>query len=576
MPAKFLLALLCAFALNPLHAAGETVSAPDEPPASLPAPESRSGVPEASSQQIFQMLLGETALQNRQLEVAARIYSDLAFQTRDPAVTKRAVELTGQAGQYGLGLALARQWQELEPDSPEANLALINFLTATGNVTDMDLPLGKLLAALPDRLADNFLNLNRTLAHHSDRRAVQTLMERLAEPYPNLPEAHYAVAQAAASAEQFETARARAQQAQKLKPDWIAPVLLEAQVILRANQKTGPDEAAALLSGYLRRFPETPEVRMVLARLFLTAKRYPEARAEFDRLLKNKPDDPDILYPIAMLALQEKDYDTARRLLTKLTTLSFADQNIVRYFLGILEEEAGAPQLARSHFEKVTGGPQYLFARARIAQQMANAGQVDEALAFIRATNVHAPQEKTRRIQIEAQLLREAGRYQEGYDLLTRALKTAPEEGDLLYDAAMSAEKAGKLNEMEQLLKKLIGLQPENAHAYNALGYSLADRNLRLAEAYELIDKAVRLAPEDPFIMDSMGWVLYRQGRLEEALMVLQNAYAIKADPEIAAHLGEVKWMLGRHEEAEALWQKAAAEAPDNETLQAAIRRFLP
>ncbi|MDR2164142.1 MAG: tetratricopeptide repeat protein [Zoogloeaceae bacterium] len=567
MPIRFPPALLCAFVLIPFTAVGED--------ASVKPAETRNVSPEAITQPIFQLLLGEMAIQNGQIETAARAYSDLAFRSRDLAVIKRAVELAGAARQYDLALALARQWRELEPESQEANLALINFLAVSGNIEEMEAPIGTLLAASPERAGENFLSLNRVLASHADHKAALTLLRQLARAYPDLPEAHHAVANAAAVAEEFGLARAEARQAQALKPEWIAPVLLEAQVVLRGDQATRTDDAIAILSGYLERYPDASDLRMALARILLGEKRYPEARVQFDRLLQKSPDNPDVVYPVAMLALQEKDFETARRLLQHLTTLP-ADRNIVHYFLGLLEEEAGNREAARQYLEQVNAGPQYLFARARLAQYLADAGKVNEARAFLHRTSVHTAREKTQLIQLEAQLLRDAGRFREAYDFIAQALKTDPEQGDLLYEAAMIAEKVGKLAEMESLLKKLIDLQPDNAHAYNALGYSLADRNLRLAEAHELIVKAVRLAPQDPFIMDSMGWVLYRQGKLEEALTVLQNAYRINADPEIAAHLGEVQWMLGRRDEAAAIWRKAASEAPENETLQAAMRKFRP
>jgi tetratricopeptide (TPR) repeat protein len=576
MNAKLLLSsFVVLWSLNMAHAetappAGD--AKPTAAPVKPPGP-----AEEVTGQQIFQLLLGEVALQQDQLGLAVSAYHDLALRTRDPAVTERAVELASAARQYELALDLTRLWLELAPESPSARLAQVNFLIALGKIEEVETPLATLLASDPDNLASNFLNLNRLLARYPDKKAALAFVERITRRYPDLPEAHYVLAATAAGAGQFEQARLAAQKAQALKPDWFAPVLLEAQFIPQETDDARvADEAVRIFSGYLKNNPESIEARTALVRVLISAKRYKEAREQFEWLLKNDPDNPDVIYPVAMLALQEKDLETARSLLERLVGLPSSDQDNVHYFLGLLEEEANNPAAALAHFRQVSGGAQYLFAQARIAQDMARRGQVDEALALLQNIDPRFAQDKAQLALLKAQLLREAGRHQAVYDTLQGALELHPEQPELLYDTALAAEKAGHLEAMETNLRKLIGLQPENAHAYNALGYSLADRNLRLAEAYDLIAKAASLAPRDPFIMDSMGWVLYRQGKLPEALSVLENAYHLKADPEIAAHLGEALWALGQEEKARELWQKAATAAPENETLRNAMKRLLP
>ncbi|MGB4673009.1 MAG: tetratricopeptide repeat protein [Azovibrio sp.] len=529
-----------------------------------------------TGQVVFQLLLGEVALQRGQVNLAVSAYQDLALRTRDPAVVKRAVELAGAAQQYGMALELARIWVELEPESQQARQSLAGLLVMAGRIDELDGPISQLLAADPASLGANFLDLNRLLARHPDKPAVLAFVERMAQPYPTLPEAYYAIALAAFNAGQLERARFEVRRAQKLKPEWEAPVLLESQIVLKEAGEERVDEAVRLLSDYLQRHPGAVEVRLHLARVLIGAKRYPEARQQFDALLKLEPDNPEVVYPVAMLALQEQDLETARRQFSRLLELPFPDRDVVRYFLGQIEEAAGDKAAALQHYKQVEGGAQYLMARGRGAQLLVEQGKRDEALAFLRQSTVRTPQEKVHLAQMQAQLLREGGQYAAAYATLAAALKLQPEQPDLLYDTSLAAEKLGKFQEMETLLKKLIKLQPDNAHAYNALGYSLADRNLRLKEAHELIQKATSLAPQDPFIMDSLGWVLYRQGKLQEAREVLEKAYALKADAEIAAHLGEVLWRQGRHQEALELWQKAQAQAPHNETLQAILKKFKP
>lgn len=529
-----------------------------------------------TGQVVFQLLLGEVALQRGQLELAVSAYRDLAQRTRDPAVIKRALELAGGARQYGIALELVRLWTELEPESREARQSLASLLIMAGRIEELDAPVSQMLAADPDNLGDNFMALNRMLARHQDKQAVLDFIERMAQSYPTLPQAYYALALAALNAGQLERARFEVHRARGLKPDWEAPVLLEAQIILKEPGEGRTEEARRLLSDYLERQPGAVEVRLQLARILIGARQYAQARQQFEQLLRQAPDNPDVVYPVAMLALQEQDLETARIQLARLLELPFPDRGAVRFFLGQVEEAAGNPAAALEHYRQVAGGGQYLAARSRAAQLLAQMGRREEAVAFLRRSEARAPQEKAQLAQLEAQLLREAGQYAAAHATLAAALKQQPEQPDLLYDTALAAEKLGKLQEMETLLRKLIRLQPDNAHAYNALGYTLADRNLRLKEARELIEKATRLAPEDPFIMDSLGWVLYRQGRLQEARATLEKAYAIKADPEIAAHLGEVLWRLGLNAEAMALWQKALEQAPGNETLKSTLKKFQP
>lgn len=574
MSSRLLVSLLSMALLLPVGGTALAASSEQEAEAARLA---RAGQTEGlTGQVVFQILLGEVALQRGQVELAVSAYQDLALRTRDPAVLKRAVELAGAAQQYGIALELARLWSELEPESPQARQSLAGLLVMAGRIDELDGPVSQLLAASPDELGDNFLGLNRLLARHQDKQAVLAFVERMAQPYPTLPEAYYAIALAASNAGQLERARFEVRRARGLKPDWDAPVLLEAQIALKEAGEGRVEEAARLLSEYLQRQPGAVEIRLHLARILIGAKQYPEARKQFERLLKQEPNNPEVVYPVAMLALQEQDLETARSQFARLLELPFPDRGAVRFFLGQVEEAAGNPAAALSHYEQVSGGAQYLAARGRGAQLLTEQGKREEALAFLRQSDVRAPREKAQLAQLEAQLLREAGRYAEVHATLAAALKLQPEQPDLLYDTALAAEKLGKLQEMEAHLKKLIKLQPDNAHAYNALGYSLADRNLRLKEAHELILKATKLAPQDPFIMDSLGWVLYRQGKLQEAREVLEKAYALKADPEIAAHLGEVLWRLGQQQEALALWQKAQAQAPDNETLQATLKKFKP
>jgi Flp pilus assembly protein TadD len=202
-------------------------------------------------------------------------------------------------------------------------------------------------------------------------------------------------------------------------------------------------------------------------------------------------------------------------------------------------------------------------------------GHDAEAREMLRSASGGSP-ERIEMILAEAQMLRDAGRPDEAWQVLESALARHPDNPDLLYDAALFAERRGDTALMEKYLRRVLELKPDHAHALNALGYSFADRNVRLPEARDLVARALALAPEDAFIMDSMGWILFREGKLDEARAVLEKAYGLRDDPEIAAHLGEVLWSLGRKDDATRLLKAAVRKHPDNEVLAAAVKKFAP
>ena len=578
-----LAALFCAPALA--LPADESATTPASiPQAAPPVAEPQSPpVAELDGRAVYQVLLGEIALQRGDLGVAAAAYQDLARHTGDAGILRRAVEISAAVRQYDQALELLNRWMQVSPGDEAQQPMRLNLLLASGHIAELEAPVMELLQSEPEQLAANFLGLTRLFAQHPDKQAMYDLIARLAARYPDLAEAHYTLAVAAAGTQQTGIAHAELARAQILKPDWDAPLLFWGEILLQVATRQGSGHVDAdltaqtiqQLNAYLRRNPDSREVRLQLARVLIATRQYQLARKEFDRLLADNPDNPGIVYPVAMLALQEKDFDTARRLFARLLELPFPDQGAARFFLGQTEEESGNIEQALAYYKLVQPGAHYFSARGRAATLLMKSDRLDEARTLLKTTTARTEGEKTTLILLEAGLLREAGRYTETHALLDSALKKQPDDKELLYDTAMAAEKVGKLDEMERHLKKLIRLSPENAHAYNALGYSLADRNLRLPEAFTLIRKASELAPQDPYIMDSLGWVQYRQGKTKDALKTLESAYSIKEDPEIAAHIGEVLFRLGRQEEAREFLKKAAAAAPDNDTLKATVQRFV-
>jgi tetratricopeptide (TPR) repeat protein len=291
-------------------------------------------------------------------------------------------------------------------------------------------------------------------------------------------------------------------------------------------------------------------------------------------LAQGHPQNPDVALTAGLLAVQLSDWEAAEKYLKRALELNASGADTVRYYLGQVSEERKQPDEALRWYQSVTSGEQYIPAQARIAGIMAKRGQLAEARNSLQAVQAQNLQQRVLLTQAEAQILREAGAYKEAFELLGAALEKYPNVPDLLYDYAMAAEKVDRLDVVESNLRKLIELRPEHAHAYNALGYTLADRTDRLQEAHELIDRALKLAPDDPFIQDSMGWVLYRLGRADEGRVYLEQAFKSRPDPEIAAHLGEVLWVQGQRAEALRIWNGSLKAHPGNEVLQGVIKKF--
>ena len=568
-------ALILAFSVSALAADDMTVA---RKPAAREAQRPPAAAPRADDvryadqpgQLVYQVLLAEIALQRGDPQLASSAYADLSLRTRDPKVLERTVEVAGYARRFDLALEAARLWLDVEPESKRAQQLLVSVMILSNQFDELAPTLVKMLESDRDALAENLLGLNRMFARNPDRAAVFRLIDKVCEPFSGVAEAHYSVAMAASSAGLRERALTEVRRALELRPDWEMAALLEVQLLLRE----APSEAIDLMQGFLKRNPKARDLELVLARVLIGERQYAEARRHLDLLLKEFPDSPEVVYPAAMLALQQNDRDFAEAQLKHLLTLNIPDKSLAYYYLGQLAEDAKRSDEALAYYASVGVGEQYLAAQIRRAHLLAKLGQLDAGRSQLQQARSATPDERVQLLIAEAALLRDAKQTPAALDLLEQALTKDPEQADLLYESALLAEKLGRMEILESRLRKLIELRPDSAQAYNALGYSYADRNLRLPEARELIDKALKLSPDDTFIIDSLGWVLYRQGDLAGALSQLERAYAQRDDPEIAAHLGEVLSALGRNDDARRVLTEAQKKYPDNDTLADAVKKF--
>ena len=523
-----------------------------------------------SGQQVFQVLVAEMALQLGDTNLATKAYSDLSLRTRDPRVLERTVEIAGYARRFDIALEAAKLWLDVEPDSVRAQQMLTSMLIMSNRMDELAPTLIRMLEMDRAALGANLLGLNRMFARNEDRVAVFNLIEKVCRPFFGVPEAHYAVAIAASSAAMHERAQAEVNRALELRPEWEMAALLQAQIAAR----TSAAQAIAYLQAFVDRNPMARDAHLQLARALVGEKRYDEARQHFNQLLKGFPDNPDVVYPVALLALQQNDLAVAETQFNHLLTLDIPDKSIAYYYLAQIAEEKGKLDEALGLYAKVESGDQMVQARMRSAQILAGQGKLDDARKLLSEASTGSEGQSIQFAIAEAALLRKAKQPQAAFDLLDARLETQPDNAELLYETALLAERLDQLEIMERRLRRVIELQPEHGQAYNALGYSFADRGIRLPEARELIDKALALMPNDTFILDSLGWVQYRQGDLAGALATLERAYGMRDDPEIGAHLGEVLWAIGRKDDAQKLLRAAQKKHPDNEPLADAVKKF--
>lgn len=523
---------------------------------------------------LYGFLLAEVAGQRGQVADSAELYLELAKETRDPRIARRATEIALHSRRLDTALQAARIWRETDPDSTAARQAMIGLLAAVGQFDELKASLPPLLAAEPQFLPRNLLHLNRLFSRGGDRKSVREIIDNVTAPHLNLPEAHFARAQAAFEARELPAARESINRALELRSNW------EAAALFRAQLTEDRGEALMALGMFIAANPQAREARLAYARALAGDKRYVEARREFRVLLKQSAADPaksgDIVFAVAVLSLQLNDTQDAEKHLRRLVEIGHAEADKARFYLGQIAEDGKRWDEALKWFGEVGRGEHYLTARLHAANVMAKQGKLDAARQHLAASEAANPRERTQLLIGESQLLREAGRNADAHAALTAALAQQPDQPELLYEVALLAEKLGRVDELESRLRRLLEIKPDHAHAMNALGFSLADRNLRLDEARTLIERALELAPNDPFILDSKGWVLFRQGQSQAALDVLNQAYGIRADPEIAAHIGEVLWALGRRDEARRTWDVARKEHPANEALAATIKRLSP
>ena len=533
-----------------------------------------------SGELLLQILLGELNSLQGEPGVAYSLLLDAARRTGDERLYKRSVDIALASRSGDAALEAASAWRQAMPGVREPNLRVLQIVLALNRVADSLGPLRTELNLSPEAERLSVIgNIPRLYARVTDRKLAAYVVEQALAPYQAQSKTAalaWAVnGQMRLAAKDLDAAyeaarRGHAMNAQDPAPIWLALEL--------ASQKH--PLAQALVQQAIT--PQSsPDLRLGWVRVLVEAQRLPEATEQLQLLTTHHPN-----FAPGWLLLGSLYADNGQHVLARDTWAQFLKlaeplnppptRELDQAYLGLsqlalkLKDEAQA----EAWLAKVKDNANVSRVQVQRANVLARKGQMDEARRLIASVPAQTDEEKRARLFSEVHLLREFQQHTQAYQLLADALQAQPDDNDLAYELAMTAEKLERLDEMERLLRGIIARKPDFHHAYNALGYSLAERNLRLDEALALIQKALSFAPDDPFITDSLGWVEFRLGRHQEALRLLQKAYRARADAEIAAHLGEVMWTLGQHEQARQVWRGGLRSAPDNTTLRNTLQRL--
>lgn len=603
--AAFLITASCAQSQAPASAPGAPASA-TRPAASAPQPAASAAsaaqpaasaasaaqpaAPVAQSaltgQLMYELLIGELTYRQGEAQAGANVMLDAARRAGDEALYQRATDMAIHSRSGPAALEAARAWRRAFPDSLQALRYELQVLLALGRASSTETPLRQLLAALPEDEKEPFITALPALYQRAadpaqTARLVETALHDAIQTPALAPAAWTAIGRLRLQAGDNSGALAAVAlgQAAGAASEW--PARLALQLLTDAAM---PD-AEAPIQRYLENPQAKPDVRTAYARALVQLNRPADAQAQLDALTRLQPDYPEgWLLKGALLADERRD-EEARPVLRRFLQLADAEahqpglerenaRGQARMMLARMAERRGDLATAEKLLAQVDAPDLALTVQIRRADMLARQGKLKQARQAIRSAPENDPQDARDKLLAEAQLLREHQQPDQSYQMLTDELKRDPDDPALLYDAAMSADRAGRPQDMERLLRRLIEIAPNNANAYNALGYWLADHGQRLQEAKTLIEKAVQLSPDDPFIQDSLGWAQFRLGQLQEARRLLEDAWKKRPDPEIAAHLGEVLWALGESDAARATWREGLRRDPDNETLKQTLERL--
>ncbi len=545
---------------------GESVEAGSEPVAMAAA---KPPVRDLDAQTMFALLVAEMAGYRNRFDVALGNYLDQARKTHDPGVAERAVRIAQYLNANEAALEAAQIWATAAPEDAKAQETAARLLIVAGRYDEALRHMESTLALQGDAGFD-FLALNAQELDDTARSGILAAFDRMLAERPAHPQLRFGKAILLRQSGDLAAALEEVRDLPEIAPDYVQGHILRARLL---HESGAGGEALKHLAVAVERFPGNPRVRQQYARILVEENRLKEAREQFLHLMNMHPQDADLRFSVALINMELEDYDAAAGLFRQLA----ASGNRVEesyYYLGTIAEKRGNMKEALDWYRKVPVDAESLIAQARIAELRAENDGLESMQAYVAELREQRPDLATDLTLLEIEILMERKAYPVALATADRAVGSAPEDVNLLYARAMVFEKLDDLEKMEADLLQILDMEPENAAALNALGYTLADRTTRYDEAYELIAKAYELKPGDPAITDSMGWVLYRLGNYQESLRLLREAFDQFPDHEVAAHLGEVLWVTGNQPEARRIWMEALEKTPDSELLKRVLERF--
>jgi len=548
--------------------------APTSPDDSSPAEEATS-TPEKptvygsfSEETLYSLLGAELAGQRNRLDIALDNYVTQAINTQDPGIAERALRIAEYLGADQAALDTSLIWAKNAPDDLEAQRAAAIQLARNGRYDDAMVYMEKVLQAKGDTHFD-FLALSASETDADTRAGLQKSFDRLLVKHPDNGQLIFGKA---LLMQQDGDAEGALKLLEKNPPQdgEVAPVLLRARLLQSLNRG---DEALPLLKKSIRQYPDDKRLGLTYARTLIEQNRMDEAKAQFTSLAEQYPEDDELRFSLALIALEGKKWDEAQGYLEELIERD-SHVDSAHLNLGRIAEERNDPQGALAEYALVGPGNDYLPAQMRQADILVSHGRGAEASKKLAAARDVQPDYGIQLFLIEAETLAANNQTDRAWNVLQQALKQYPDDLNLLYSRAMLAEKRNDLGQMERDLRTIIQREPDNAMALNALGYTLSDRTTRYAEAKALIQQAYDLTPDDPAVLDSLGWVNFRLGNLDEAERLLRQALERFQDQEVASHLGEALWANGKQREAKQIWAKFLKENPDSPLLRKTILRL--
>ena len=519
-------------------------------------------ITEANAEFVYKFLLAELAIQRNDINSAGHLYLDLAKLTKNTGFAQSAAQLGGMVRNGRLALDAADIWSKLDPKSRDAKKVLAEMYIASGNLSKAK-PLVKEILESEDSKGDGFLYLNNILTRVENKSNALRFIIDIAKPYAKMVEAHFAVAHTAHMAGNITIRDKELATINKLNPNWETSTLFIGSIQFDED----PMKAIETYQKFVKNNPKSNTVRLELAKALVQTEQYPAAKKHFEKLVNSPLASAELSFTVALLALETGDDIMAEQFLNQSLERKYYNPDQVNMYLARIYAQRQNIDKVINLVEKISTGPSFVDSRIFAAQAIRVEKGIDQAIEYLDQYKSLDRQEKLKFLQLKTSFWYNDNQYQKAINLMLSEEEKYADSADFYFDFGLLYEKNKDFDAMEANLKKAISLKPDYAIAYNALGYSYADRNVKLDDAKKYIEIALSIEPQNHYILDSMGWVHFRLGNYDIAYEFITKAYAIQDDPEIAAHLGEVLWKQGKENEAMSVWQGSLEKFPENSVL---------